>query len=93
MASSRARRGVISAYEEKIIRELEAPPGAFGLLLLQLQLLLPLSLGACCLGLLPVLLTYTFGEAIFLEMFDRMPVRSILCDYIGAVLQAAPGFP
>ena len=93
MASSRARRGVISAYEEKIIRELEAPPGAFGLLLLQLQLLLPFSLGACCLGLLPVLLPYTFGEAIFLEMFDRMPVRNAVYDYRGAVLQAAPVFP
>ena len=52
-----------------------------------------LSLGACCLGLLPVLLPYTFGEAIFLEMFDRMPVLNAAYDYRGAVLQAAPVFP
>ena len=34
-----------------------------------------------------------FGEAICLEIFDRIPVRSMVCDYRGAVLQAAPGIP
>ena len=49
---ARVARSHKQAYEEKMIRELEAPPGAFGLLLLQLQQL-PLFLGACFLGLLP----------------------------------------